>query len=73
MVIYEIEEVPEEKVNMLGHTYILVDWRGFPSSSNFWIHKQELREVAVTTPVEKVEDEEPSNFIGSSHVLSNVS
>jgi len=72
MVLYVIEKILEEKVNLLGHRYVLVKWKNFPSSYNSWIQHQEVGEVAESAPVEEAEDDEPSNFVSDSDVLSNV-
>jgi len=72
MVLYEIEEILKEQTNKLGHKYILVKWKNFPPSYNSWIQKQEVGEVSASVAVEETEDDEPSNFISDSDVLSNV-
>jgi len=74
MVIYIVEEVLDEKMNLLGHTYTLVKWKNFSDGYNSWILKEELGEVdneACEEP--QLEDgEELSNFISDSDVLAQV-
>jgi len=73
MISYEIEEVLEEKTNILDHKYVLVKWKGFPSSYNSWIQKQEVGEVSVADEKnDQDDDDESSNFISDSDLLSNV-
>jgi len=74
MVIYIVEEILDEKRNLLGHDYILVKWKNFPSAYNSWIQKEEMAEIEndENDVPQLEEDEQPSNFISDSDVSANV-
>jgi len=73
---YVIENIIEERVNLMGDVYVRVEWDGYPDIYNSWILKSSL---IGSSEIEEEENSQPestsidrTNFISDSDVVANV-